>query len=180
MAEVVATSTQPALGAIRLAWWREALERLDQSPPPAEPRLQAAAEHLLPRGVSGAMLAALEDGHNALLEERVEPSRVASGGERLFGMGALVLGKDDTMLARAGRLYALGQAARGANLLTSADENLKALNLVGHRFAKGVRPLSAMAKLSVRDLARFPAIEPEATPARAAALLIHRFTGIIA
>jgi 15-cis-phytoene synthase len=44
---VVASSTQPALGAIRLAWWRDALERLDVSPPPPEPRLQAVARELL-------------------------------------------------------------------------------------------------------------------------------------
>ena len=30
LAEVVTSSTQPALGAIRLAWWREALERLTE------------------------------------------------------------------------------------------------------------------------------------------------------
>ena len=47
MAEVVASSSQPALGAIRLAWWREALERLDNGPPPAEPRLQAASSRSL-------------------------------------------------------------------------------------------------------------------------------------
>ena len=29
LADIVMSSTQPALGAIRLAWWREALERLD-------------------------------------------------------------------------------------------------------------------------------------------------------
>jgi 15-cis-phytoene synthase len=50
LGEVVASSTQPALGAIRLAWWRDALERLDTSAPPPEPRLQAAASLLLPRG----------------------------------------------------------------------------------------------------------------------------------
>ena len=32
MAEIVATATQPALAAIKLAWWREALEKLDHAP----------------------------------------------------------------------------------------------------------------------------------------------------
>jgi phytoene synthase len=69
MADVVVRSTQPALGAIKLAWWRERLEELDQGKVPAEPRLQAAAAELLPRGISGAELAGLEDAWSALLEQ---------------------------------------------------------------------------------------------------------------
>ena len=51
MGDVVARATQPALGAVKLAWWRERLEELDQGMVPAEPRLRAVAEQLLPRGV---------------------------------------------------------------------------------------------------------------------------------
>src|SRR5215217_5771226 len=54
--EIVVRSTQPALGAIKLAWWRERLAELDQGIVPDEPRLQAAVAELLPRGVSGADL----------------------------------------------------------------------------------------------------------------------------
>ena len=36
MADVVARSTEPALGAIKLAWWRERLEELDDGKVPAE------------------------------------------------------------------------------------------------------------------------------------------------
>jgi len=62
MADVVVRSTEPRLAAIKLAWWRERLEELDDGKVPAEPRLQAAAEHLLSRGVTGAELSRLEDG----------------------------------------------------------------------------------------------------------------------
>lgn len=179
LAEVVASSTQPALGAIRLAWWREALERLDQHPPPAEPRLQAVAAELLPRGISGAMLAGMEEGHAALLDEWIEPSQVALGGERLFGIAACLLGQHDPLLAEAGRLFAFGRAARDGRLLTSAKEILKLVDIHGHRFAIGVRSLSGLARLAARDLERFPAIEPEATPGRAFVLLRHRLTGRI-
>lgn len=179
MAEVVASSTQPALGAIRLAWWREALERLDHFPPPAEPRLQAVAAELLPRGISGGMLAGLEVGHAALLDEWIEPSQLALGGERLFGVAACLLDQQDGQLAAAGRLFALGKAARHGRLLTSSEEMLNALDLQGHRFATGVRPISGLARLANRDLERFPAIEPEATPGRAFALIRHRLTGRI-
>ena len=61
-ADIVATSSDPRLGAIRMAWWRERLEELDAGlHPPSEPRLQAVASELLPRGVTGAQLARLED-----------------------------------------------------------------------------------------------------------------------
>src|SRR5687768_14624161 len=58
MGDVVARATQPALGAVKLAWWRERLEEIDQGIVPAEPRLRAVAEHLLPRGISGTEIAA--------------------------------------------------------------------------------------------------------------------------
>src|ERR671918_1744417 len=60
MGEVVARSTQPALGAIRLAWWRERLEELDQgAAPAAEPRLRAIARQLVERGITGKELSQL-------------------------------------------------------------------------------------------------------------------------
>ena len=69
MGDVVRTTTEPALGAIRLAWWRERLEGLDAGvPPPGEPRLSAIARQLLSRGVSGKELSQLEDAWLPLLE----------------------------------------------------------------------------------------------------------------
>ena len=68
-----------------------ALEKLDNSPPPPEPRLQAAAEQLLPRGVGGALLAELEDGWATLLEEEPDIERVSERGARLFAIGAKLL-----------------------------------------------------------------------------------------
>lgn len=179
MAEVVASSTQPALGAIRLAWWREALERLDQHPPPAEPRLQAAAEHLLPLGVTGATLAGLEAGHAALLQETVEAAQVVLAGERLFAIGGKLLGADDSMLPSAGRTYAIGAAARDGRSLETIEDMLKMLDVKEHRFPTRLRPLTALTRLARRDYLNFPAVEPEATPARAFALIRHRLTGRI-
>ena len=176
MRDVVAGSTQPALGAIRLAWWREALERLDHAPPPPEPRLQAATDELLPKGISGAMLAALEDGHAALLEETIDWRRAAGGGEALFAIGARLLGGGDPRLGHVGQIYALGQAARLGWRAPPGDVP----SLPGHRFARRLRPLTALARLGIRDL-RWPAegAEPEATPARAGALIAHWFTGTV-
>jgi len=173
LGEVVASSTQPALGAIRLAWWRDALERLDTSAPPPEPRLQAAASLLLPRGVSGAWLARIAEGWAALFDEVRDTAAIGARGEALFAAGAGLLGNDDPQVTEAGRYFALADVARRglAPLLTVPVEPL--------RFARALRPLTALARLAVRDLRHGEPFEPEATPGRAAALLAHRWTGRI-
>lgn len=176
LAEVVTSSTQPALGAIRLAWWREALERLDGSPPPPEPRLQAVAAELLPRGVSGAQLAELEDGWATLLDEHPDVERIGERGAKLFAIGARLLGDSDRRLEAAGRLFAQEQAKR--KRLAPVHYPMEEMNwLAGHRFSRRLRPITALARLAARDVKQAPALEPEATPGRAAALLSHRLFG---
>ena len=177
MAEVVASSTQPALGAIRLAWWREALERLDRHPPPPEPRLQAAAAALLTRGVTGSALAALEDAFATLLDEEPDRDRLGAGGAALFAIGATLLGGDDAKLAIAGQLHAFARAARRGH--AAFPDEIDATILTGHRFPRALRPLTALARLAARDVSQAPKLETEATPARAIALLSHRLFGTI-
>ena len=179
LAEVVTSSTQPALGAIRLAWWREALERLDHSPPPPEPRLQAVAAELLPRGISGKDLAGIEDGWATLLDEEPDEERVGRRGPKLFAMAAVLLGGADNRLDAAGRLYAIQQVRR-LRLAAFELSTEQANSVIGHRFARSMRPLTALARLAARDAKQAPTIEPEATPGRAAALLAHRLFGTIA
>ena len=176
LADVVRTSTQPALGAIRLAWWREALERLDTSPAPAELRLQAIANELLPRGVSGGQLAQIEDGFAALLDEDTDVERVRKGGAALFDCAALLLGAEDPKLGEAGAIHAQARAMRLGFLASSQVEGA----LVGVRFPRALRPLTGFARLAARDFKQAPAMEAEATPGRAAALLSHRLSGTVA
>ena len=178
LADVVTSSTQPALGAIRLAWWREALERLDANPPPPEPRLRAAATELLPRGLSGRELAGLEEGWATLLDEHPDRAAIAARGERLFTLGGRLLGGNDPRLAAAGRLFAGQQARRKRQDMAPDTTSLEAL--AGHRFSRSLRPLTGLARLAARDAKQAPALEPEATPGRAAALLSHRLFGTVA
>ena len=175
---MVVTSTQPALGAIRLAWWREALERLDRTSPPPEPRLLAAAKELLPRGISGVTLSELEDGWATLFDEQPHAERIAERGAKLFKIGAKLLGASDTLLDEAGRLYALEQVARvGTATVYYPMEELQVL--ARHRFPRRLRPITALARLAARDVKQAPKFESEATPGRAAALLSHRLFGIV-
>jgi phytoene synthase len=178
LAVVVTSSTQPALGAIRLAWWREALERLDTNPPPPEPRLQGVAEELLPRGLTGAMLAELEGGWAALLDEEADVDRIGERGAKLFALAAKLLGMDDPKLDPAGRLYATEQVAR-TGLMRMHRPTDELTMLAGHRFPRGLRPLTGLARLAARD-AKQSSVELEATPGRATALLSHRLFGTVA
>jgi 15-cis-phytoene synthase len=164
MADVVARSTEPTLGRIKLAWWREQLEALDHGPPPAEPRLKAVAEHLLPAGISGAGLAELEAGWATLLDADPDPALVAGRGATLFELGGRLLGASDPKLADAGALYALSSAG----VLERAREHLDRLR--GHRFSRALRPLTM--------LARAAAYQGEGR-GRVLAMLAHRWSGRI-
>ena len=179
LAEVVTSSTQPALGAIRLAWWREAIERLDSKPPPPEPRLQAAANELLPRGISGRDLAGLEDGWATLLDEQPDIERIGERGARLFAIGAKLLGVHDPRIDAAGRLYAYELVHR-RQLRPGYYPAEEMHMLARRRFPLALRPLTALARLAARDVKQAPRIEAEATPGRAAALLSHRLFGRVA
>lgn len=173
MADVVVRSTQPALAAIKLAWWRQRLEELDQGKVPAEPRLQVAARELLSRGITGASLAQLEDGWTALLEEVPNAERVLDRGTVLFGLGVRLLGADieDRTISHTGTLYAVGDVRRRGlgefELPETGDLKVP----------RSARPLTSFAALARRDLRRGQLLEPEATPGRAWTLLRHRVTG---
>ena len=169
MGDVVARSTDPALGRIKLAWWREQLEALDDNPPPAEPRLTAVAEHLLPAGVSGAELASLEPGWATLLDPEIEPKLVAERGAALFSIGGRLLGSSDGKLADAGALYALESVGRrGVPELMQPAKDCRA-RLRGHRFERRVRPLTMLARSAASQSDR----------ARVLAMLAHRWSGRI-
>ena len=178
MADVVARSTQPTLGAIKLAWWRERLEELDDGKVPAEPRLQAAAAELLPRGVSGGDLAELEEGWSAAFYEPLDMALVTEHGTRLFTIAARLLNVefDDGIVGVAGRLFARVDFARRGFIDLAAGSSDRG----GPTIPRRARPLTGLAALAARDLGRGgPPFEPEGTPGRAWTLLRHRLTGRI-
>ena len=178
MGDVVARATDPALARIKLAWWRERLAELDCGTVPAEPRLQLAALHLLPRGIAGSGLAKIEPGWATLLDDPVNAKLVADRGARLFRIAGQILGDDDAMLAQAGALYALASVSR-RGLSGLADEARAIRGEVGqHRFAPAIRPLTMLARSSARDVDG-PPFEPEGGRRRLLAMLAHRWSGRI-
>lgn len=106
LAAVVAGTTEAMIGEIRLAWWREALEGLDAGRVPAQPLLQALAAAVLPRGISGAALAALEDRWLGLIGSEDVPAAHVEGGGTLFALAAQLLGGDIVQAQRLGAAWA--------------------------------------------------------------------------
>lgn len=187
MGDVVRTTREPLLGPVRLAWWRERLEDLDGGiSAPGEPRLVAVERHLLPRGVSGSDIAAIETGWLRLFDPfpwSVETSEaIWFRGNLLFGLAAKVVAVKDARIQAAGGLWAFTDAARHCSDVRSRAMLLEqartfARRLAGEKFPTALRPLSALAAVSIRDCRRGEPFEAEGTPGRAAAMLRHRFTG---
>ncbi|TFI60241.1 hypothetical protein E2493_00570 [Sphingomonas parva] len=182
---VLAGGRDAMLSRIKLAWWRESLERLDREPPPAEPALQAAAEHLLPRGLSGAELSAMEGGWAALLDpevlgdEEIELYAAERGG-RLFGYSARLLGVGDWQAAQiAGEAWALVDLARHSANQPDAETALAAARtrFTAERWPSRLRPLGMLAALARRDAEAERRWEEPGAPRRMMRMLRHRLTG---
>jgi phytoene synthase len=185
LGKVLATGSEAMIGRIRLAWWREALERLDREPAPREPVLEGVAAHLLPASLTGAALAEMEEGWAAILGdqplEQVELDTYgAKRGGLLFGFTARLLGGALTGLAGAGEAWALADLARHSSEPHDVEAALGAARArnVPARWPKKLRPLGMLAILAARDLARGPERWEEAgAPPRRARMMRHRLTG---
>ena len=187
MGSVLRATTDPMIARIRLAWWRERLEGLDQGEAtPGEPRLEAARTLILPRGISGEDLAGLASGWERLLDPFPWSVETSEGiwlrGLLAFGLAARLLGKSDDRLQQAGALWALVDAARHCSdaetraLLVDRARTI-AKGLKGAKFDRRLRPLSMLAALAMRDLQQGEPFEAEGTPGRAMTMVRHRLTG---
>lgn len=179
LATILATGTQPLVSQMRLAWWREALQRLDTAPPPAEPLLQALAAQVLPT-VSGAELAELEEAWLILLAdaplgaEELDDYAALRGG-LLFAYSARLLGDSAFPVDRAGKAWALADLARHSR---RADEVKKPLPESQVKWPAKLRPLGMLAMLARRDLEKLGGKPEKAgSPARLLRMIRHRLTG---
>lgn len=160
LADVVRTTTQPAIGQIRLAWWREQLAKLDHAPPPAMPVLTALAETVLPRGVTGVALAKVVEGWEVLIEEETLDHNAlrrfgAERGGQLFALASAILGGD------ADRAATLGQGWALADLMQQLDDPAtaeRAATLAREALAaplgRVAKPIGMLALSARLDLAR--------------------------
>jgi phytoene synthase len=186
MADVVATSTEPALGAIRLAWWRERLVELDQAPASPEPRLHGVTEHLLGRGVTGQELSELEACWRPLLEPFPWGKSVTDGlrqrGRILFGIGARILGWNPDDTKAAGALWSLVDGARNCSDFYSRtfllDEARKAIaKLPRNKPPRAVRGMTVLAALAAHDVLRNRPLDLGGGMGRLAVAFLHQLRG---
>jgi phytoene synthase len=185
LGQALAGGREPLISRIKLAWWREALERLDRAPPPAEPVLRDAAEHILPAGVAGAELAGLEAGWAVLTSpEALAPDELAAyaqgRGALLFRCTARLLGEGEAGLDPAGEAWALIDLARHCATQADADVALAAARgrVLPRRWPARLRPLGMLAALALRDSEPGrPPWEARGAPPRMWRMLRHRITG---
>jgi phytoene synthase len=178
-ASILATGTQPVISQLRLAWWREALERLDQAPPPSEPVLQALAARVLPV-VTGSELAAMEEGWLMLVSGEAlsedELARYASlRGGLLFTYAARLLGDSRFPVARAGEAWALADLARHSRRVDDIKSPSPEPKV---KWPRALRPLGMLAMLARCDLERIGREqEKPGSPSRVLRMIRHRISG---
>jgi phytoene synthase len=181
----LAGGREPTISRIKLAWWSEALERLDRAPAPAEPLLQELADHVLPAAVAGTELAAMEEGWAILASpEALTPEELTTyaraRGARLFRYTARLLASSEAGVDEAGEAWALVDLAR--HCATSADSDIALAaareRALPRRWPSRLRPLGMLAILAARDLdpAR-PPWEARGAPGRMWRMLAHRISG---
>ena len=179
LGDVVRSTTQPALGQIRLAWWREQLAKLDSAPPPAMPVLEALAADVLPRGVTGVDLSRIVDGWDVLIEEEALDDdaldRFGAGrGGVLFAAATSVLGGDRAAAERLGRGWALFDLARHqSDAATAARADRLASEALAGSLRGAPRPLGMLALSARLELAGVP----QGGPKRAARLMWFGLAG---
>jgi phytoene synthase len=186
LASVLSTGKEPLISQIRLAWWREALEKLDTERAPSEPVLQALAEHVVPAGVSGAELSAMEAGWAVLLSSEplsgadLELYASARGG-LLFRYTARILGEAAPAadIEAGGNAWALIDLARHSTDAPDAEAATLATRAIPlGRWPSHLRPLGMLAILARRDAApERPRWEAQGAPRRMLRMLRHRLSG---
>lgn len=181
LAEIVSTSTDPQLGAIRLAWWRDRLDELDTKGPVAgEPRLSAIDRHLMPV-TNGARLSTIATSWMPLLDPFPWGQTVADGlrerGELVFGVGAEILQTSAKQAEPAGALWSLADGAFHCSDPQSREfllgEARAAIPQVPRKMPRDLRPLTVLAALAAHDVLHSGRLT------RVAAAMNHRLFGSI-
>jgi phytoene synthase len=183
---VLAAGRDPLISRIKLAWWRDSLDKIDREPAPAEPVLRAVAEHVLPAGISGASLAVMEEGWTTLLSDapleaaELDAYAAARGGGLFHHSARLLGGEAGEGLEQAGEAWALADLARHVgNAADSAAAAAAALRrTLPGRWPPRLRPLGMLAILARRDAAAGPGRwHAQGAPGRMVRMLGHRITG---
>ncbi len=180
LGRILRTTSEPMVGQMRLAWWREALVRLDVTPSPAEPVLESLARDALPLGATGVALSRMTDGWEVLLSDLDDDALAAHAAERgalLFAFAGSMIGADaGDPLDAAGRGWALADLSANIGDVKVAKRARLMANqafgeIVGKRWSRRGRALGALA------LAARLALEGPPKPWWVTRLGWHRISG---
>lgn len=164
LADAAILASQPALAAIKLAWWRDQLQALDTDAPVNEPLLLRVAAELLPAGLSGAELSSLAEAWTAVTDEAPD---AAPRGQALFRL----LGRLLNIEAEGGEAFSRADLARRTGEAAWLERTPTTTS------PRPARPITMLDALGRRDAHRFWPPEAEATPGRSWTLVRHRLTG---
>lgn len=182
---IVAGTTEPVVGEMRLLWWREALStsaREDR----AEPLLESVKHAIEATRGNGADWGAMAEGWHALLQEPIGEAELdrfaAERGGRLFRLSADLLAEDaPSWVEPQGRAWALADlACRISDPAIGDLARSKARALLGdpgsRRWPKALRTLGALTVLAHRDVRA--AGRRQGSPGRVWRMVWHRLTGV--
>jgi len=161
LGNILRTTSEPLVGQMRLAWWREALQGLDTSGAPAEPVLQSLTALALPLGITGAALSAMVDGWEPLLGDSGLGSiedHARLRGRALFAMAGVALdAAEGDPVGEAGEGWALADlAANLSDPALASQARERAAAMLAHarrsRWSRNGRALGALALIADRQL----------------------------
>lgn len=192
MAAIVAAAREPAIGAMRLIWWRDSLAALAEPDGrvPAEPLLAQVAALRTTGECAPAEWAAIEEGWAALLEgedpdEDAIRRHGAERGGRLFALSALLLGggaESTAATIAAGEGWALadlGHRLRGVQARAFARAlAAERLTTAPRRWSAALRPLGLLIVLARRDAAMPADVQRrQGAPGRLVRAMAHGLSG---
>jgi len=161
LGNILRTTSEPLVGQMRLAWWREALQGLDTSGAPAEPVLQSLTALVLSLGITGAALSAMVDGWEPLLGDSGLGSiedHARLRGRALFAMAGVALdAAEGDPVGEAGEGWALADlAANLSDPALASQARERAAAMLAHarrsRWSRNGRALGALALIADRQL----------------------------
>lgn len=181
LGEVVAASREPALGMIKLAWWREQLAALSNAARPEDPALADLHDDPKLRRM-GSEIAEIELGWAAVMAGAKDAEALvlhaSERGARLFALTAGLLAPDEAFdVGAAGERWALVDLAMrgwGKDPLKLAGERW--IDRTAPGWPTALRALGMLDALARRDITR-GTISPPGSPARVLRMMWHRASG---
>ncbi len=157
LARIVGRTTEPMLGQMRLAWWREALGKPVAERPRGDVVLDALGEHW--QGREPALVVMVDAWEVLVTADGIAPAGAAAfgGGRGAFFAALADDGRAQARLALAGARWALADAAAGVSDPAERSALVAAglgLGEVSGRIPRDLRGLAVLEALARRSLRR--------------------------